>query len=132
MAENNEDNIDSPEFKRLFPRFPINIPVEMEVGEGGLREINYLLKIAVGGAAVKSRQKPSEGEVLLLGIPADTPSFETHAEVRWVRQAEDEYEIGLKFVEMTGESIDALHKLLQTIMPSNYKVGAPSEEDLEF
>lgn len=125
------DNTDNPEAKRVFPRFPVDMPVEMEFGEGGVKEVNHLVKIAIGGAAAKSSQKPLDGDIVLLRIPADNPSFEAKGEVRWVKPSEGEYEIGFKFVEMSGEAIDGLHSLLRTVMPSQYHVGEP-DEDIDF
>ncbi len=112
MAGKRDNNRERIEEKRSFPRFPANLKVELEIEGVVHKEGNYLIDVSLGGIALHTSREIKSADQILLRIPADKPFFEGYGEVAWVRKKENFCQAGVRFINMTGKSIDTLHQLL--------------------
>ena len=115
MTGDREDKDCSLEEKRLFPRFPANIKVEMKVGGDAYSDGNDIIEIGLGGFSLKTGTKLSVSDVVPIRINSKSPVFEGYGEVTWITGKDRSYQVGFKFVKMTGATIDSLHKLLKHV-----------------
>ncbi len=102
----------SPSDKRYYTRYEVLL--DGKIGfEEGLVFLVEILDISAEGARVKNENTypVAQGEVLYLLIKAKKP-IKVKAEVRWVKEDENRYIFGVKFIELDIATQEAISDLI--------------------
>lgn len=85
--------------KREYIRHPIDIPIHV-APQGRQEGVGVRLNnVSVGGLAFRTKYFIESGHLITILIDAVKPVFEVQALVQWCHQAENDYEIGVKFAD---------------------------------
>jgi PilZ domain len=85
---------------RQFIRHPIDVPVEIGLGELGPPSSFHTHDISLGGLAVRASCAVEAGRIIEIGIGCVQPPFSAHARVAWCRpHSLSGYELGVTFLD---------------------------------
>lgn len=82
---------------RSFIRHPIDIPINCMIQNHYYCVRNALLDMSVGGLSFATDCYIAPGEIIHVNIYVQEPKFETDCEVRWCKQVESCYHVGVAF-----------------------------------
>ena len=82
---------------RQFIRHPIDIPIEFDIDKQGDIESIEVRDIGDGGLCFISHQPIATGEHIHIVIPICDPKFDAMGIVRWCRQDESAFVVGVAF-----------------------------------
>jgi c-di-GMP-binding flagellar brake protein YcgR len=85
---------------RKFIRHPTQVPIDIEVDETGLDNIDStLLDISAGGLAFRVPRALSVGTKLTISLPDLWPDYHARGYVVWCHEFSGNYEAGIQFSE---------------------------------
>lgn len=84
---------------RSFIRHPSDIPIDFQLEELVTEGSEFLKNVSRGGLAFHSRIQLEEGIVIRVMIPLTNPVFEALGQVSWCSPENEEFEIGIEFIE---------------------------------
>lgn len=84
--------------KREHPRYTIELPIAVTLGEVVASESAYLSNISVGGVLFNSMVELEPGTLILLHLPPTKPVLRTPGRVVWCTKHGFEYEVGVEFL----------------------------------
>lgn len=84
--------------KREYPRYTVELPVAVTLGEVVASESAYLSNISAGGVLFNSMVELEPGTLILLHIPPGKPLLRTPGRVVWCTKQGFEYEVGAEFL----------------------------------
>ena len=88
---------------RQYIRHPTDIPLEYRLVEAVVHDTKYLRDISEGGLSFLSAVCLGAGAKIHIRIPLREPVFETDGIVVWCRDSDNEYEVGVQFVDPASE-----------------------------
>jgi len=88
---------------RSYIRHPFDIPIEVLPGKVETTSDKYLKNISHGGLAFNSEIELSLGTVVRIRINVVTPGLEVTGKVKWCKEAGDQFEVGLEFLDKDDE-----------------------------
>lgn len=104
-----------PEASRHEPRFMIDLPVEVKVGDTAHAE--SLCDLSLGGAFIRSGVLPAVGTTVSLRFrpPLSLTSVELEGRVVWVRRGQEPKGIGVAFAYPDGAAQSRVAKLVERL-----------------
>jgi c-di-GMP-binding flagellar brake protein YcgR len=85
---------------RQFIRHPIDVPVEIGMGESGPNSAFHTHDISAGGLAIRSDRAVDPGTIVQVRIACVQPPFQVRARVAWCGRHEiGGYELGVSFLD---------------------------------
>ena len=84
--------------KREHPRYTVELPIAVILGEVVASESAYLSNISAGGVLFNSMVKLEPGTLILLHLPPGKPVLRTPGRVVWCTKLGFEYEVGAEFL----------------------------------
>lgn len=84
--------------KREHPRYTVELPVAVTLGEVVASESAYLSNISAGGVLFNSMVELAPGTLILLHVPPGKPLLRTPGRVVWCTKHGFEYEVGAEFL----------------------------------
>ena len=88
---------------RHYIRHPTDIPLEYHLVDVVTHEKDYLKDISEGGLSFQSAVCIDTGAKIHIRIPLREPVFETEGIVIWCRKSDNQYEVGMQFVDPSSE-----------------------------
>lgn len=85
---------------RKYIRHPSDIPIEVELVESIDHKTENLLNVSLGGLSFHSKTRLNMGTLLKIKISFVEPKFETFATVVWCKDSENNFEIGVKLLNV--------------------------------
>ena len=101
--------------KREHPRYPVELPVAVTLGEVVASESAYLSNISAGGVLFNSMVELAPGTPILLHLPPGKPVLRTPGRVVWCTKLGFEYEIGVEFVIEDEQFRDRMLSVMRRI-----------------
>lgn len=83
---------------RSFVRHPTDLPIRIHEDAPGQSRLHNLANVSRGGLACRSDEAMPSGAEVTVEIPVGGKPFRARGLVRWCRQDEDGWEIGIQFV----------------------------------
>lgn len=83
--------------RRAYVRHTARVPLQVERTNETSREESR--NVGHGGLAFVAHACPSVGEILRIRIEAVSPPFEGEARVAWCRREDDEWLVGIQFLD---------------------------------
>ncbi len=85
---------------RQFIRHPIDVPVQIQMGDAGPPSAYHTHDISLGGLALRSGYAVAPGQQVDICIACVQPPFQAHARVAWCRPHPlSGYELGVTFLD---------------------------------
>ncbi|MBK8175836.1 MAG: PilZ domain-containing protein [Rhodospirillales bacterium] len=84
---------------RHFIRHPVDIPIEVSADEQSLHALPHACNVSVGGLAIQSDVELKPGAIIDIRIPFVRPMFETKARVVWCHDHEQNFDLGVEFLD---------------------------------
>jgi hypothetical protein len=85
---------------RQFIRHPIDVPVEIGLGDTGVPSSFHTHDVSLGGLAFRSSCAVAPGHLVDIGIDCVQPRFQARARVAWCRPHPlSGYELGVTFLD---------------------------------
>jgi len=88
---------------RQYIRHPTDIPLEYELGDVVAHQKDYLNDISEGGLSFQSNTHIEAGAVINIRIPLRKPVFEEKGIVKWCRENEGRFDVGVQFQDVSSE-----------------------------
>ncbi|HUH12148.1 MAG TPA: PilZ domain-containing protein [Longimicrobiales bacterium] len=85
--------------RRKFIRHTAHVPLEVEQVGGSAAATERSVNVSHGGLAFLSATCPVVGDVVRVRIPTVDPPFEGRARVAWCRPEDDEFLVGVQFLD---------------------------------
>jgi hypothetical protein len=111
---------------RRFIRHPINVPIEVSVGQTCAEDTTHTSNIGVGGLAFHFDQKLQPGTMVHIKIPYVHPAFETDAKVIWCRERLHGMDLAVEF--LTVDDAFKARMIEQICYIENYRCMVKSNE----
>ena len=90
-------------FMRQYIRHPTDIPLEYRLVDVVAHDTEYLKDISEGGLSFQSVVCLDRGAKIHIRIPLRDPIFETDGIVVWCRENDNQYEVGVQFIDPASE-----------------------------
>jgi hypothetical protein len=84
---------------RSFIRHPSNVPIDFQLEELVAEGSDYLKNVSRGGLAFHSTVTLEPGTTIRIKIPFVSPVFQAIGKVTWCRPLQNEFEIGIQFLD---------------------------------
>ena len=88
---------------REFIRHPSDIPIHYNLENVVAHRKDYLHDVSHGGLSFRSEICLKLGSVINISIPIREPVFQAEGIVVWCRKNEDQYDVGVEFIETEME-----------------------------
>ncbi len=89
---------------RSYIRHPSDVPIEVIPDDGQTRlDIPKLQNFSHGGLSLISNVAHELGVIVKIQIPFVQPPFETTGTIKWCRPKENQFEIGIEFLDENDE-----------------------------
>ena len=86
---------------REFVRHTVNVPLEVTTVPTAPAATLQGVNVSHGGLAFLYPECPREGEIFQLRIPTVNPPFEAQAKVVWCRREDEQWLVGVSFLDST-------------------------------
>jgi hypothetical protein len=97
---------------RKSTRYRTNAQIRSCRSEGANNSSSSMMDISVDGLSFKSDKKYKQGIIIQIDIPLVVPTLSAIAEVEWCQPLKDNFDVGVKFLEITkGFRIKAVEQL---------------------
>lgn len=80
-------------------RHPSDIPIDFQLEELVTEATDYLKNVSRGGLAFHSKISLPKGTTVRIKIPLVSPVFQATGKVTWCHPTENDYEIGIQFID---------------------------------
>jgi hypothetical protein len=87
---------------RNFIRHPSNIPIDFQLEEIATESSENLKNFSVGGLSFSSKHVLPVGIIISIKIPLIQPLFTAVGRVSWCRPENDQFEVGIEFLDKEG------------------------------
>jgi len=84
---------------RNFIRHPSTIPIDFNLEELVTEGGEHLKNVSFGGLSFNSKHELATGAIISLKIPLLQPVFEAAGRVSWCHPENDQFEIGIEFLD---------------------------------
>ena len=84
---------------RNFIRHPSAIPIDFHLEELVTEGSEHLKNVSFGGLSFSSKYELAAGVIILIKIPLTQPVFEAVGRVSWCRPENNQFEIGVEFLD---------------------------------
>lgn len=111
---------------RQYIRHPSDIPIQYRFSEIVESEKEYLKNISEGGLCFSSKTAFDIGSQIHIEIPVSDPVFTANAVVVWCKEANGQYDVGVKFVDFETET--TIRMVEQVCYIEKYKRDALEKE----
>jgi CheY-like chemotaxis protein len=112
--------------RRRFPRFATSLPARWMLTDAqeATETVTQVLDVSRGGLRITTSQAPSPGTRLTLTAPTSEPPGEIgiHAQAVWTQRVageEPRYQVGLRFVDVSGRAAAGLDQWLDELERQN-------------
>ncbi len=115
---------------RHFIRHPTDIPINCVLKDRYYCVHNAVLDVSAGGLRFATDHYIPPGESIHVNIYVEDPSFEADCEVKWCRQVESLYHVGVNF--LTESEAFSFRMIEQVCHIEHYKRQVLTEEGREI
>jgi hypothetical protein len=122
-----------------YDRQPVEILIEVKARDQTIHDTHNTVNLSAGGLAFRSERNFAPGDMVEIRVPFVSPPFEVKARVAWCKVRENNYEIGVEFLNHDDafmahmvEQVCLIEKYKQDILRTEGRLLSPEDAATEW